>query len=430
MSYMLLTILVNVVEYWILIFIIRYICSARMKFSSTRIVLCTVVTGIISYAVFLTPSQDFVFSMFLMLALTVLLFSTRKMRDLLLIVPAVTVYFLLTAIPECILEELFPRFNTSFILDGNPVRIPSLVTDIALFVILLILRHVLIKYDTFIRLSMKEILGFVGLFFFSLIAVALLMAINVSNMSPFYCYLWKVIFAGAFVCGAAYYLFALIESHIRIYRQSLTRNETEYLRVQLNSLQDVKENEEQVRRLRHDLNNHISVIRSLCEDGNYEEIIEYTGHLKDEIALAGNIVLTGNKVADLVIRSKLKIAKEHSIDFTFNGSLEHLSTMDGPDICGLLANAYDNAIEACLPQHEPYIHTKVFTSRNYTAIQITNSVDKKVPIHDNQIASTKGEKESHGYGIKIMKQIAHKYGGKCTLHCNDKELTVKIVLPG
>ncbi len=429
MSYMLLTILVNVVEYWILILIMRYICSARIKLTATHVILCTVVTGIISYAVFLTPSQNFILSMLLLLALTVLLFSTRKMRDILLIVPAVVVYFLLTAIPECILEELFPRFNTSFILNGNPVRIPGLVTDIALFVILLILRHVLIKYDTFIRLSMKEILGFVGLFFFSLIAVALLMAINVSNMSPFYCYLWKVIFAGAFICSAAYYLFALIESHIRIYRQSLTRNETEYLRVQLDSLQDVKENEEQVRRLRHDLNNHISVIRSLCEDGNYEEIIEYTGHLKDEIALAGNIVLTGNKVADLVIRSKLKIAKEHSIDFTFNGSLEHLSTMNGPDICGLLANAYDNAIEACLSQSKPYIHTKVSTTRNYTVIQITNSIAKKVHIHDNQIASSKAEKDSHGYGIKIMKQIAHKYSGKCTLHCSDKELTVKIVLP-
>ena len=428
MGYMLVGITFNVIEYWILIFIMQYVCSAHMNLGRKNIFICTAFTVIGNLLVYLSHNWYSDFLMIALITLTVLLFSSKRVYDLLLFFPALAIYMILTVIPERMLTELFPAMDDSFILDGNTLRIVGLATDIALFAILILLRHILLKYETKVHLNVKEVLGCIGLLFFSLIDGMLLMALNRSDIRPWHYYVWKVIFVGAFIFGVAYYLFSLIESRVRIYRQALSRSEMEYLRVQLDALQDVKENEKQVKHLRHDLQNHLTIIQSLCDEGNYEEIKEYTEHLTNHIVLDGSNVLTGNTVGDLVVRSKLKAARQHNIEFTFNGSLAQLTKVDPPDICGLLANAYDNAIEACLSQKEPYIHTTVSATRNYTVIQIVNSIDKKISIHGSHIATTKADKLSHGYGIDIMKRIAHKYNGSCTLHSSEKELTVKIVL--
>ncbi|MDE6421770.1 MAG: GHKL domain-containing protein, partial [Lachnospiraceae bacterium] len=240
--------------------------------------------------------------------------------------------------------------------------------------------------------------------------------------------LYLSIFIGAFLVSTGYFLYSLFESRIRISRQTMVESEMEYLRLQLDSLQDVKENEEQIKKMRHDLASHLAVMNSLCEDGNYDEIRKYAKQLSHDAAYSGGKILTGNPIADLVVGSKMKTAKEHGIEFAFEGSLENLSNMSAPDICGLLSNAYDNAIEACLTKEHAYIRTKVSTTRNYTVIQIINSVDQKVSVRSNRIATTKADKKAHGCGIEIMKQLAQKYHGSCTVSCSDTEFELKITL--
>lgn len=421
---MAINLILNIVAYWILILMMQYVCSAHMVLTKKTVWICT---GM-NIPVFLLFQNYAEICVPLLVAATVLLFSNRKLKDLLLFFPAFTIYLILTIIPESMVDVLIPEAKTRVLVGGYPLSIVGCIVDIILMSLLILLRHVLLKYEIRVRLSKKEIFSCIGVFFFSMIDGAFLLAANYSAMRPGYRYIWKIIFIGAFIFCVGAFLFSLIESRVRIYRKTLSRSETEYLRIQLDSLQDIKENEEQVKQLRHDLSNHLTIIQSLCDDGNYDEIRKYTEHLRDDIVLPGSDVLTGNRVADLVVRSKLKIAKEHGIDFTFHGSLANLQFMDAPDICGLLANAYDNAIEACLPQENPYICTNVSSTRNYTVIQITNSVTGKISVRGNHISTTKKDKSSHGYGIDIMKRIAHKYNGSCTLSSSDSEFFVKIVL--
>lgn len=424
MSYAILEIAFNVIAYWIFILIMQYICASHMNLTKRSAVICT----LISLPILTVFRDSGIICAILLVLLTVLVFSSRKGHDLLQFILAFTLYFVLDILPQCILEALFPESIAFVMIDGNSVSLIGMIVDILLLIGLILLRHVLLKYETIVGLNRKEILGCIVLLLFLLIDGGMLTITQFSQMQPVYAVLWKIIYVSAFLLSLGYYLFGLIESRVRIYRQAISRNETEYLRVQLDALQDIRENEEQVKQLRHDLNNHLAVIQSLCDEGNYNEIRAYTEHLRKDIVLNGSEVLTGNKVADLVVHSKLKTAREQGIDFTFSGSLAQLSSLDAPDICGLLANAYDNAIEACKSQENPYIHTKVSTTRNYTVIQIINSITHKVSIHGNRIATTKKDKYTHGYGIDIMHRITNKYNGRCTLHSSDNEFTVKIVL--
>ena len=179
--------------------------------------------------------------------------------------------------------------------------------------------------------------------------------------------------------------------------------------------------------MRHDLKNHISVIESLCAQGNYTEVLSYTSKLGSSY-FTGNQPISGNKIADTILYTKTKSAKDAGIDFTFEGDLSALDALSEPDICGLLANAYDNAIEACLTQEHAYIHTKANTTRNHTYIEIRNSIPKKIKIHSNQIKTTKEDKYNHGYGIEIIKQIASKYHGSCEITSTNTEFILAIKL--
>lgn len=421
---------VNLMEFWILILLMQHICNAHIRLNrrsvliSSAILLFSASLGIL----FLPEAVTFLVSMPCSILLTVLFFSPKKLSDLLRFFPAVAIYFVLTIVPEVILTEIMPAFRIMLHISVHEVSLISLVTDAALFTILLVLRHFLVKYQFILHFRIREIIGCIALLFFSFIDVALIAWVNYRDFTPFYRYLYLTIFIGAFLCSVVYYFYSLFASRIQIYRQCLSRNETEYLQLQLEALQDVKENEEQVKKMRHDISSHLAVMKSLCEEKKYEEVKKYAEQLSHEPVFSGGKMLTGNYISDIIVSSKMAACKEHGIAFTFEGSLANVKNMTAPDICGLLSNAYNNAIEACLPQKNAYIHTKVNASRNYTVIQITNSVEKKVSIRGSHISTTKGDKKSHGYGIEIMIQIAKKYGGSCSLYSTDTEFEVKIVL--
>ncbi len=424
MTTLLVRLVLNVIAYWILILIMQYICSAHIALNIKNCTCCTLVSILLN-ALFIDYDLPV---MGLLIALTVILFSTRRITDLLRAFPAFAIYLVLSVIPEAMLKALFPQYQGKILVGDYPLSVWGLLTDVFLLVLLISLGYILTKYKMNIHLSPKEILGCIGLLFFSLIDGLLLASLNRASLDPIIRFVWTTIFLGAFLLSLGYYLYNIIESRVRLYRQSLAQTQLEYLQLQLNSLQDSKENEEQVRRLRHDLHNHLSIIQSLCAEGKYSEIEDYTVQLRENFIPADHKILTGNEIADLVIRSKSQKASEHHIEFTFSGSLKHLNRMEAPDICGLLANAYDNAIEACITQSAPYIRTKVAATRNYTLIQIANSMPHKVSIRSNRLATTKKDKTNHGLGIDIMHRIAHKYKGDCKMQSTDNEFIVKITL--
>lgn len=423
------SVIINLAEYFILLFLMQYICSAHIKLHKRNLWICAGLCTACVIVACVSENELIGYTyMFIAIILTVLLFSTKKIKDLLLFFPASAIYMTLTLMPETILEMILPAMGGTIVLTGLTLTYTAIATDVLLLITLIFLRHILTKYETIVPFSTKEIIGSIGILFFSMVDIMLLLALNSIQLKPAIYYMWVVIFVGAFLLIVGYYYYNLVDTRIRIYRHTLTKAEAEYLQVQLDALQEVKENEDQVKRIRHDLKNHLEIIQKLCEEGNLKELKKYTEQLHKDTNISGNSILTGNKIGDMVVHSKMQMATEHNIRFTFTGTLESLEKMEAPDICGLLANAYDNAIEACASIPNAHIHTEVRTTTNYTVIRISNPVTENIRIRNNNIATTKKEKSSHGYGLNIMKRIARKYNGSCTFQCENNEFSVKIML--
>lgn len=426
-------VVINTTDYFILLFIMQYICAAHMDLNRKNLLIGFGMSFTTSILINIFPFfQMFIFpallTMTLLIALSVLLFSRRKFLDLFLFFPAVAIYFIVTLLPGGVVNALFPDSHGAVIHSEFLDLIISLLSNFFLLFLLIFLRRVLTKYQSNIHFTVKEVFGCIGLLFFSLIDVLLLMSFDKASLgAPLY-YTWVAIFLGALIFGIGYYIYSMVDSRMRAFRKTMSQNEVEYLQLQLDALQDTKENEEQIKRMRHDLKNHLAIIQTLCDQGNYDEVRKYTAELNADVLLPINSVRSGNRTVDMILYSKMKQATERDIKFTYSGSFESLKKMSAPDICGLLSNAYDNAIECCTLQKDAYIRTEVNTTPNYTVIQITNSIAKKVRIQNNSIATTKDDKTTHGYGTVIMKRIAHKYGGSCTFSSTKDEFKVKIVL--
>ncbi|MCM1308852.1 MAG: GHKL domain-containing protein, partial [Butyrivibrio sp.] len=366
-------------------------------------------------------------TMFLAVLVTLLVLANKRGYALLRIIPAFLIYFTLTNIPSAMIENMFANVNKNIVIGDYAQSLLSVEVDAVLLSLLVVLCGLVKKYRITVYFRTREILGSVALFFFAFTVGQLMALANRQPHAPAMHYVYVAVFGGAYIFGAAYYFYSVAETWRRVYRQTEISAETEYMKLKLAALQDTKENEEQTRRMSHDLNKHLALMKTLCDEGKFDDVYKYINQLGVK-NIKSDIIPTGNGIADLVVGQKRKLCEERGIEFTFEGMLNGMGNMKESDVCGLLANAYDNAIEACASQSGAYVRTRVNSTRNYTVIEIANPVEKKVSVRKNGVPTSKRDKRAHGYGIEIMKQIARRYKGSCTLSCDDKEFRVKIVL--
>lgn len=422
----LVTTFLNFIAYLILILILQYLCHAQMNLSRRNLMICIIVAVCSMSATDFFCSEEISSNTIIVLYFgTILVLSRRRIIDLLLSLVAFFLYVAFCLIPVEMITHIFPKIDYPISPFGVDYSVLSLLMDLTVLAMLCGIRYITNKYSFQAQLSLKELLISIILPFISLLAYTIVfLAGGVSLSATLF---WKISMSMLSVAGYVYYFYTLIDTRVRAYNEINARTQTAYLKAQLDSLQNLKEKEKDVHKMRHDLKNHLTVIESLCAQGQYDKVISYTGNLSCSY-LTSSCPISGNKIADTIIHTKMKTAQDSGIEFTFEGTLSGLDALSEPDICGLLANAYDNAIEACLSQEHAYIHTKARVTRNHTYIRICNSIPQKLRIKNNQLKTTKDDKYSHGYGIEIMKQIAHKYHGRCTISSTDSEFILEIML--
>jgi len=106
--------------------------------------------------------------------------------------------------------------------------------------------------------------------------------------------------------------------------------------------------------------------------------------------------------------------------------------IDMMDICSIFGNAIDNAIECVekiADQNMRLIKLTVRTQNRFLLIRVENCTDKAIDLNGGQPATTKENKESHGYGIKSIRKAAEKYGGCMTLEQQDGWFIMTVLIP-
>lgn len=102
------------------------------------------------------------------------------------------------------------------------------------------------------------------------------------------------------------------------------------------------------------------------------------------------------------------------------------------ELCVLLTNMLENAMEACMKmpeESERFIRFKLRATEDHLIAACENSTDAELMISANEnVATSKASAESHGFGIPVMRQIAEKHNGKFSVACAKGVFSVKVIL--
>lgn len=192
-----------------------------------------------------------------------------------------------------------------------------------------------------------------------------------------------------------------------------------------------QQNNEKVRKLRHDMKNHLANIRSLIDRGEISDAVSLLDKTAENVNNAkAEIIDTGNSFVDAIILSKTAVCREKKIDFSCSVQpLENIK-IDAVDLSSLLSNLLDNAVEAAAQTTEPFVRLTIAKYNAYYTICVENSYKGKEFLKESVgvLISTKSDKALHGYGTQIISDIAQKYDGNYTWDAQENRFISTVIM--
>lgn len=226
---------------------------------------------------------------------------------------------------------------------------------------------------------------------------------------------------GACMCsgfGCVYFAAYLSESMRTAYRARELEEKQRYYRERLDA-------EEQVRRVYHDMKNHLLVLQRQAQPSAAEEMLE---QLQRELPLYEDYVHTGNEILDIILKEKAGFARERGIRLSVTADLSGMDFLEPLDISTIFGNGLDNAIEASghLAAEERVILMKAGRVRDFLSVLIENNCGTCAA---DAGKSAKPDRLFHGLGIPNMRKAVEKYGGQLVSRCENGTFTLKILIP-
>ncbi|MCI8991693.1 MAG: GHKL domain-containing protein [Eubacterium sp.] len=202
--------------------------------------------------------------------------------------------------------------------------------------------------------------------------------------------------------------------------------EAERLKMQHEYYLEKQKEEERVRRVYHDMKNHLLVLE---QQGNTAESVQAAGKLLRQIEEYEDYIHTGNDILDIILKEKSHEMREKQIDFSVTADLSRSEFLETLDISTMFGNGLDNAIEASekLPEDQRAVLLKAGKVQNFVSIVIENKCLEEAAVRKGR--TTKKDRLFHGLGIYNMKKAAGKYGGQLNMDCADGKFVLKILIP-
>ena len=245
---------------------------------------------------------------------------------------------------------------------------------------------------------------------------------------------------GFFVCLSILYIniisFYLFDTIIiQIDENNLIRFREEQLILQQNQYKNIVSGHSQVEKLRHDMIGHFITLDGYLNHNRIEEAKSYIGRLNSEIDFSKHGILSQNIAVDAIINNRKAMARELGIELSIEIMIPQYIDIDDVDICIVLGNALNNAIEACQRMDNDSvknIHLKVKYKRGLLLIEVKNPYDSKtIKKRNEKFVSSKSYRSNNelGTGIGNIEGVMEKYNGFCEMDLQSDEFIIKVMIP-
>ncbi len=217
-------------------------------------------------------------------------------------------------------------------------------------------------------------------------------------------------------------LFCILFSYKKLQQNFRLSTEISLLEQEEHSLnqyvEEAKTRYDETKSFRHDIRNHIAVVKNLLQSGKLEEAVSYMEDMDDMAEKMSFPCSTNNPVVDILVGNKLGIAKSMGIDVDCSLLLPYPCSLKDIDICIILSNALDNAIQAVKRLDagmEKYIHVSGRIQGDFLMMEIENSFHGKGAF-------------KKGTGLSNVKKAAEKYGGAMSIETQENKFVLHVLL--
>lgn len=186
----------------------------------------------------------------------------------------------------------------------------------------------------------------------------------------------------------------------------------------------------QIRGWRHDYRNHIQMMKVLAANGDMDALKVYLDELDTDLNTVDTVVKTGNPMADAILNSKISLARSRNIPTQVDAHIPVKLKMSELDLCCIIGNLFDNAMEAsmALPEEKRMIRVYMDMKGTQLYISFTNfTAAKKLSKVGKGFKTSKGE--GHGFGLVRIDDIVSRYDGYLSRNSEDGAFTTEILIP-
>lgn len=182
------------------------------------------------------------------------------------------------------------------------------------------------------------------------------------------------------------------------------------VKCQLAHYEKMEQVNREIRRFRHDYNNHINCIVSMIKNNRNEEVLSHINDMSGKLPSDRFTIKTGNYIADAILSDKQAEAETHDTRITFEGCI--ISEINSTDLCIILSNALDNAIEACsdIPGDKKI---SVFGGYQHSCFVLIVKNPARIEWESSRGLPPSSKKDStdHGLGLSNISSAVRKYNG-------------------
>ena len=181
---------------------------------------------------------------------------------------------------------------------------------------------------------------------------------------------------------------------------------------------------------RHDYHNHLQSLKGYLSLNKVDQMKNYLNELETDLDSIDTLYHSGNLQLDSILNAKLAIAEKGQIRIHCDASIPPQLHVSDLDLCVILGNLLDNAIESCRKIKDPderFIRVYIGILKKQLYISITNATSETVKQRTDHYFTTK--RGDHGHGLKRVDQVVKKYDGYLNRQNEPGVFATEIVLP-
>ncbi len=304
-----------------------------------------------------------------------------------------------------------------------------LASVITLIVIGIIGRMYNKKYEKSIRN-----IGILGIIGFTLIAIVDTIVIGVMSITTVYEYNGPnqkslyIAFIGA-ILGIFIQLAAVIlvsmQKNMYKEKEEVTRK---YLNEQKSHYEYLENREQETKKFRHDLRNHMYMLSGFIKDKEYEKADEYIEKMDIKMESLGNVLTVNNGIVDAILNQYYSDAIKKGIRMNVKGKFPKDCNVDTYDLCTIFSNVLSNAVEAAQLSREKSIDIECRYTENLITVIAKNTYKNIGQFDSGKINTLKSDENYHGFGLGNIKDSIAKCKGMLDIEISKEVFMVKIML--